>query len=606
MWFWKVIGKLIRPYSGYVLLTIISSFLSIVFSLFSITMIIPFLDLLFQDELRVESRPELIADPEVLNAFFRYYLSQLIDIYGKAGALWNVSLVVVALFFLKNLFRFLANYFMAPLRAKVLRNLRNQLYEKITALPLSFYGKGKAGDMLSRVSSDVQEVEWSVMSFLIMLFRQPMALIIFLGALIIISPELTLFALILIPLAGLLVSQTTRWLNKLAVKGQEQMSGLVSILEESLGGIRIIKAFNAIDHSDARFRSQNQEYTNLLTRVYRRRDLGVPLSETLSILAMVSVIWFGGRQVLDPTHPLQANMFLLYLTIFSQVIPPAKSLISAYYYIQKGSASMERIQEVLDASDCIPEQSDAVPIREFRKALEVEGLYFAYDSEAVLENIRLHIHKGESLAIVGPSGSGKSTLLNLLPRFYDPQQGEIKIDGTDIRHFRLSDLRNLMGLVSQDTILFNASVMENIRFGLNEAGDEEVREAARLAQAEAFILTLPEGFDTHIGDRGLKLSGGQKQRLALARAILRNPPILLLDEATSALDNQSEREVQDALQSVMRERTSIVVAHRLSTIRQADRILVMESGRIREEGKHAELMEKKGLYYRLWMMQHEE
>jgi len=606
MWFWKIIFRLVGPYTHYALLSAMFSLLSVVFSLFSLTMLIPFLDLLFRQDIPLMVRPEAGLSPEALNEWSRYYLSGIIQQQGREGALMIVSGAVVILFFFKNLFRYMANYFMSPLRNKVVMDLRNAMYTRVLILPLSWFSERRSGDIMSRISGDVQEVEWSVMSFLIMMLRQPIALLIFTTALLLISPSLTLFALIIIPLAGYVISLSGKWLNRLALQGQQQLGRVASMIEETLGGIRIIKAFNAIGSTDQRFRAMNHDLARLQTRIYRQRDLGVPLTEVLAVLAMVSVIWFGGQQVLRPESPLDARVFMLYIAVFSQVIPPAKSLVSAWYNVRKGAASMQRIQEVLDAPELITESPQALSVPGFREEIRMEGLRFSYGDQEVLRGINLAFRKGTSTAIVGTSGSGKTTLLNLIPRFYDITGGSLTIDGRDIRMLRIDQLRALMGLVSQETILFNDTVRENISFGMKQASEEEIRTAARLAGAEGFIMELPQAFDTVIGDRGLRLSGGQRQRLALARAILRNPPILLLDEATSALDNQSEREVQEALRIVMKDRTSIIVAHRLSTISGADHIVVLEAGEIAEQGTHQELLSKQGAYHRLWQMQQSE
>jgi subfamily B ATP-binding cassette protein MsbA len=606
MWFWRIILRLVKPYAHYAALSAFFSLLSVVFSLFSLTMLIPFLDLLFTPDLPALQNPKLSIDPEGLNAWSRYQLAEIIQAQGREGALWTISIAVIVLFFFKNLFRYLANFFMSPLRNKVVMDLRNQMYAKILVLPLAYYGSRRTGDIMSRISGDVQEVEWSVMSFLIMLLRQPIALLIFTSALVIISPTLTLFSLILIPLAGYIISLSGKWLNRLALKGQEQLGQVVSTIEETLGGIRIIKAFNAIDVTNERFSRMNQGLASLQTRVYRQRDLGVPLTEVLAVLAMVSVIWFGGRQVLDPDSPLDARVFMLYIAVFSQVIPPAKSLISAWYSVRKGEASMQRIEEVLQQPEIITDRKGALDVHELMEAITLRDLRFRYEDQDVLNGIDLVIRKGTMVAIVGPSGGGKTTLLNLLPRFYEASSGQILIDGTDIRDIRIDALRGMMGLVSQETVLFNDTVRENIIFGWKGATEDEVVRAAQMARADDFIRELPLGYDTLIGDRGLRLSGGQRQRLALARAILRQPSILLLDEATSALDNQSEREVQEALNTVMKGRTSIVIAHRLSTISEADLIVVLQEGRIVEQGSHQELIQKKGTYFGLWMMQQQE
>jgi len=603
MWFWRIILRLIKPYAGYAFLSASASLFSVVFSLVSLAMILPFLDLLFSEELQLGVAPALHANPEAINAWLRYQLSLVILDHGREGALFLIVVTVVVLFFLKNLFRYLGYWFIAPLRNRVIRNLRNALYDKILILPLSYYSDRRSGDILSRISSDVLEVEWSVMSFLIMLFRHPIALLLFIGALVFISPSLTLFAALLLPLAGWVISLAGKWLNRMAARGQEKVGGLVSQLDETISGIRIIKSFNAIGHADARFREANEDFTRLLTRVYRQRDLAMPLTETLAILAMVSVIWFGGRQVLSPGQSLDAQVFLLYLAVFSQIIAPARALISAYYYIRKGEASMRRIQDILDAPEVITEKEKALGKKDFRSGITFRNVHFSYGGEEVLCGIDLELRKGESVAVVGPSGSGKTTLLNLIPRFYDPEQGQVLLDGEDIRNLRIHDLRGLIGMVSQDTILFNDSIRNNIAFGKEDASLEDIRNAARVAQADDFIREMPQAYDTAVGDRGLTLSGGQRQRLAIARAVLRNPPILLLDEATSALDQASEQQVQEALTEVMKERTSLIVAHRLATVRHADRIVVLGNGKIIEEGSHESLLAAKGTYHQMWVLQ---
>lgn len=603
MRFWNEILRLVRPYRGYAVLSGLSNILAVLFGLVSISMLLPFLDLLFGRTQIITTAPALKADPASLNAYVQYLMGDIIRQRGQIGALAFLSLGIIILFFLKNIFRYLGMYFMSPLRNGIVRDLRNALYEHTLILPLSYYAGKRSGDIITRMSQDVQEVEWSITNFLIMFLREPIALLIFLTALIIINPWLTLIAAVLIPVAGFFINLISKRLQKNAGLGQERLGWLTSILDETIQGIRIIKSFNAISLADEKYRKSNEQFTRVLTRVYRQRDLAAPLTEMLVVLVLMTILWYGGNQVLSDSSTLDAGVFLLYLAVFSQVIPPAKSLITAYYYMRKGEASLVRIRELLEAEEVITEKPEAVMVSKMQSGIRFEDVSFAYLQDNVLDHINLEIRQGDCLAIVGASGSGKSTLLNLIPRFYDPVSGRITMDGMDIRDLNIAGLRALTGLVSQDTILFNDTVKQNILMGLNDVGDNEIERAARLADAHTFIISLPQGYDTLIGDRGLKLSGGQRQRLALARAILRNPPLLLLDEATSSLDTQAEAQVQAAIDASMQGRTTVIVAHRLSTIRQAGRIIVMEKGKIVEEGDHARLMQKKGRYYNLWTLQ---
>lgn len=603
MGFWKEIIRMVRPYQGYAFLSIMSNFFAVIFSLFSLTMLLPFLDLLFDRSLIQTESPVLEATPESINLYIQYLLGGIILEKGKTGALAIIAGVIILLFLIKNVFRYLGMYYMSPLRNGIVRDLREMVYLHTLILPLSFYAGKRTGDVITRMTHDVQEVEWSVMSFLIMFFREPIALLIFTLALLLISPWLTLLALVLIPLVGYIIHLVSKSLQHSATLGQERVSMLTSILEETIQGIRIIKSFNAISVAEEKYQKSNQNFTQVLTRVYRQRDLSSPLTEILVVLVLITVMYYGGIQVLSSSHGLDAGVFLLYLAIFSQIIPPAKSLITAYYNIRKGETSMARINSLLNEDEVIIEKQNANDIKNINKNILFENVCFSYQADPVLININLEIRKGESIAIVGASGSGKSSLLNLIPRFYEPTEGRILIDGTDIRDLNISSLRALTGLVSQETILFNDSVRQNILMGLENVAEEDILQAARVANAHEFIQALPLAYDTLIGDRGIKLSGGQRQRLALARAVLRNPPLLLLDEATSALDSQSELLVQEAIDQVMKNRTSIIVAHRLSTIRKADRIIVLDKGRIIEEGNHSTLIANKGAYYQLWNMQ---
>jgi subfamily B ATP-binding cassette protein MsbA len=514
-----------------------------------------------------------------------------------------IGITIIVLYFLRNLFRYLALYFLSFVRNGVVKDLRNDLYLKILILPISYFNEKRKGDIIARMTNDVQEVEWSIMSSLEMAFRDPITIIAYLITLLIISPSLTLFVLILLPVAGYIIGWIGKSLRRTSDKSQLKMGILLSVIEETISGLRIIKAFNAIDFTDNRFKAFNNDYNKLMIKLYQKRDLASPLSEFLSACVVTFVLWYGGKLVFTPGNNLDAAAFLVYLGIFSQIMPPAKAITQAYYNIQKGAASVDRIEYVLSEPEVIEEKPDAVEKKEFHTAIEYRNVTFAYSVEPVLKNINLTIPKGKTIAVVGPSGGGKSTLVDLLPRFYDCPQGGIYIDGIDIRDIIIHNVRGLMGIVSQETILFNDSVFNNIAFGLENISLEQVMHAAKVANAHEFIERMPEGYHTNIGDRGVKLSGGQRQRISIARAVLRNPPILILDEATSALDTESERLVQQALENLMRNRTSIVIAHRLSTIQFADEIIVLQAGELVERGSHNDLLEKNGVYRRLYDLQ---
>lgn len=494
-------------------------------------------------------------------------------------------------------------FFLAPLRNGVVRDLRNAMYHRVLILPLSYYTEQRKGDLMARVTSDVSEVEWSIMSSLEMLFREPFTIASYLTAMFLISPQLTGFVLVMLPLSALLIGQIGKSLKRTSQKSQKRMGYLLSIIEETIGGLRIIKAFNAIDASQRSFEKVNNDYNRLMIRLYRKRDLASPLSEFLGVVVIVIVLWFGGRLVLSPESTMNAAVFLTYLAIFSQILVPAKSITQAWYNVNKGAASVERIRQVLDAEEVITEKADALSVEGFNQQIEYRDVSFRYEKEEVLKHINLIIPKGKTIALVGPSGGGKSTLSDLLPRFYDCTGGELLLDGVNVKDYRIDGLRGLMGIVSQETILFNDTIFANIALGIDNATPEEVEKAARIANAHEFIAQLPEGYQTIIGDRGIKLSGGQRQRLSIARAVLKNPPIMILDEATSALDTESERLVQEALENLMRNRTSLVIAHRLSTIQFADEIVVLQRGEIAERGSHADLIALNGVYKRLCDLQ---
>jgi subfamily B ATP-binding cassette protein MsbA len=562
------------------------------------------LQMLFgKTKIPVSAPPLNLSDFNSLSDNFYYFFGQMIRQYGEKEMLVYIAITIVILYFFKNFFRYMAMYFLANVRNGVVKDLRNDLYKKVLILPLSFYNERRKGDIMARMTNDVQEIEWSIMSSLEMIFRDPIQIISFVVTLFVISPQLTLFVLVLLPISGFMIGRIGKSLKRTSQKGQKQMGVILSIIEETISGLRIIKAFNAIDFVDKRFKKTNQDYTRLMIRLYRKRDLASPLSEFLGAIVISMVLWFGGKLVFTPGNNLDAAVFLTYLAIFSQLIPPSKAVTQAFYNIQKGAASVERIKQLLDEPEVIEQKPDALIKKSFHDEIEYKDVSFRYETENVLRNIRLKIKKGRMIAVVGPSGGGKSTLVDLLPRFYDCTHGEITIDGIPIRDLVIEDLRGLMGIVTQETILFNDTVFNNIAFGLVNVSEEDVIAASRVANAHEFIEKMPLGYYTNIGDRGTKLSGGQRQRLSIARAVLRNPPILILDEATSALDTESERLVQQALENLMKNRTSVVIAHRLSTIQFADEIIVLQKGELVERGTHISLLEKNGPYKKLYDMQ---
>ena len=562
-------------------------------------MIIPFLSILFDRTKLVTEAPPFTFTVESITENFNCIISKIIIEQGQIQALLFISILVVTFFFLKNLFRYLAMYFLSPVRNGVIEDLRNDIYKKILILPLSYFTEQKKGDILSRMTNDVKEIEWSIMSSIEMIFKEPLTIIAYLVTLFIISPKLTFAVIILLPLTGMVIAKVGKSLRKTSLKSQQKLGGLMSLVEESISGLRVIKGFNAIDTINKKFNEVNRLYTSLMIKLYRKWDLAGPLSEFLSVIVMVVIIWYGGQLVLTPDNSLGAEVFIFYIAAFSQLIQPAKSFTTAFYNIQKGVASVERISEIMNAKEVIIEKENAIPLKHFEKEIEYRNISFAYEKEIVLNNINLKISKGKNIAIVGPSGAGKSTMVDLLPRFYDPTKGNIIIDGINICDCVISDVRGLMGIVNQETILFNDTVFNNIAFGMQGVTLDDVIAAAKVANAHEFIKKMEYEYYTNIGDRGSKLSGGQRQRISIARAVLKNPPILILDEATSSLDTESERLVQESLSRLMKNRTSIVIAHRLSTIIQADEIIVLQKGEIVERGKHNDLINQKGLYARL-------
>jgi ATP-binding cassette, subfamily B, bacterial MsbA len=606
--------KYVKGYWRFASLNILFNILFSVLSVVSLALIMPFLDLLFKKEVAdyavILSEPapsfSFLHLPNYISITFNKTLAQLIVSSGKTEALFFICIAVFVLTFLKNIFRYLAMYFLAPIRNGVVRDLRNKLLSKSLELPLSYYSNERKGDIMSRMTSDVQEIEWSIMQTLELIFREPLTIIISLVMLISISGYLTLYVFLFLPVAGIIVMIIGKSLKRNAQKSKEILGHLFNIMEETLGGLKIIKAFTGEEFIRKKFEKTNEDFYRQSVKVYRKTDLTSPISETVVVGILMLILFIGGKMVLSDTGVLTAAAFIGYFAVASQIVPPIKQITQAYNNIQKGVASEERIHKILDAEISITEKENAQAVSQFHSNIEFKNVSFAYrkgDTGYVLRNINLNIPKGKTIALVGQSGSGKTTLADMVPRFYDVDEGELLIDGINIRDLKIKELRGLTGMVSQESILFNDSVFNNIAFGINNASKEDVIRAAKIANSHDFIVALPDGYDTNIGDRGGKLSGGQRQRLSIARAVLKNPPILILDEATSALDTESERLVQDALTNLMQNRTSIVIAHRLSTIANADEIVVLQHGQIAERGTHVQLIQQNGIYKKLCDMQ---
>lgn len=606
--FLRLLYRFVPPYSKYLALNIFFNLLSAFLTLFSFALIIPILEMLFgintatYEYLHIG---EASLKDVAVNDFY-YYTQESINALGSS---WTLALLAAALVIMtgfKTGATFLSSYYIIPLRFGIVRDLRNFMYRKITALPIGFFTVERKGDVMARMSGDVAEIENSVMASLDMIFKNPVLIVVYLSTMLMISWQLTLFVFILLPIAGYVMGKVGKRLKRTSFEAQTQWGTLMSLIEETLGGLRVVKAFNAEDRVRTRFFSENEEFYRLSNRVARRQALAHPMSEFLGTTAIAIILWFGGSLIIGGHSCLSAPSFIYYMVIFYSIINPAKDLSKAAYSIQKGLASMERVDKILNAENPIksPDKPEALPA--LKKSIRYNNLNFSYDGTTeILHDIDLEIPAGHTVALVGQSGSGKSTMADLLPRFYDPEAGSVTIDGTDIRKLDVKELRSLMGTVSQEPILFNDTIFANIAFGVEGATLEDVRKAARIANADEFIMEMEEGYDTVVGDRGCRLSGGQRQRISIARAILKNPPILILDEATSALDSESEALVQQALDRLMDNRTTLVIAHRLSTIRNADLICVLHQGKIVESGTHAELMSPaaKGYYRRLVEMQ---
>ena len=601
----RSILKYVTKYPRLVFAYFSFNILSSIFSVISLGLLSPFLLLIFKKEDTLQSVSNSSGFLSGLNPVtsFKQWLYQIIQLpNGDIRALGYICLIVLASIVLKNLFLYLSLYYLTPIRNYILNDMRTQMFKKILALPIGYFNEQRKGDIMSRLTNDLSEVESSTINVLETVFKEPITLFLFFIYLVILSPQLTLFLVIFLPISGIIIGRIGRTLKKQSTRVLEKLGVILSTIDETLGGIRVIKAFNAEKKQFEKFKTQNNELFTMQNKALRRRDLASPVSEVLGTAAVICVLWYGGRLVLKNTF-LDPGDFLAYIVIFSQIIQPLKSLSSASYNLKKGAASIDRIEHLIKEDVSIKEIANPILLKEFTTSIQFKNIGFLYDDKIILENINLTVEKGKSIAIVGSSGSGKSTLADLVPRFHDVVTGELLIDGINIKEYSLSSIRNQMGIVTQEAILFNDTIFNNIALGMDNPTDEQITHAAKIANAHNFILQKENGYQTNIGDRGSKLSGGERQRLTIARAVLKNPPILILDEATSSLDTESERLVQDAINNLMQHRTSIVIAHRLSTIRHADEIVVLQHGKMVERGTHNILMEKNGFYHRLVNMQ---
>jgi ATP-binding cassette, subfamily B, bacterial MsbA len=607
----KQIMKLSFTYRRTALAVVFFNILFVIFNLLSMVLFVPFLKLIFDPVSTAEAATYIMPDWETreslfkyLGDYYNYVLADFVTVYGKEDALLFICLSVLIAFFFKNLSRYGAIWHQSFLRMAVVKDLRASLFSKSIHLPLAYYSEEKKGDLLARITSDVGELEIAVVYILEMIFRDPLSIVIQLTVLFWFSPELTLFSLALMPVSAFFISRVGKSLKRTSEKGQKQMGQLLSVIEESLSGVRIIKAFTAEKKAYDRFEKENNHHQTLMTRAFRKRELASPLNEFLGACVMIALVWYGGRIILlNQGSGMSGQEFITFIIIFSQLLRPISSIASGMAFMSKATASLDRINHIVNLTDAIEDPKNPVQKSTLEKEVVFENVSFSYTDEPVLKNVSFILEKGKSIALVGESGSGKSTISDLIPRFYDVKSGAVKIDDVNVKALTKKDLRTMISMVTQESILFNDSIKNNIAFGVANATDEEIIAAAKIANAHEFILSFENGYDTNIGDRGNKLSGGQKQRISIARAVLTNAPIMILDEATSALDTESEKLVQDALEKLMKNRTSLVIAHRLSTIKNSDLIIVLRKGEIVEQGTHTELISKNGYYKSLCEIQ---
>lgn len=580
----------------------ITTLLAVVFGLFSFTMLAPVLQVLFG----TGTTP--VADTKAkgglnIAGYITQWINDFVAQHDKLTSLTYIVITVVVFTILKNLFIYLSLNILNPIRYAVLRKLRDDMFTKILSLPIGFFTEERKADLISRMTNDINEIEVSIMNVLESFIREPLTIIFVLVSMILISPQLTVFLVLFLPIAGFVIGRIGKSLKKPSNLAQEYLGSILGIIDETIAGMRVVKAFNAERHQQLKFRETNNTLFRVRNQISRRKELGSPMSETMGVLVVCMILWYGGKLIFSGQSSLTGPFFLTYIGLFYMIINPIKNLSTALNNVQKGAAALDRIEHLLNADNTITDKPDAKPISTFNQSIELKDVRFAYGDKVILDNINLTIQKGKTIALVGPSGAGKSTLADLIPRFHDVTAGEILIDGINVKDYKLFDLRKQMGVVSQEPILFNDTIYNNITLGTGGASAEQVQEAARIANAHNFISQKPNGYETIVGDRGAKLSGGERQRVTIARAVLKNPPILILDEATSSLDTESERIVQDAINTLMKNRTCVVIAHRLSTVQHADEIIVLEKGKVMERGTHNELIAKNGLYKKLVDMQ---